>query len=837
MKKVDEDRTGISSLLSLLSENQKEKEIFVGRKKEIEAFNNQCTLISKERINNRYYHVLLYTGGKGIGKSTLLKKLIDSRKDSLNYAFLDFRNFTGTSIDVILNLKKQLQKNCRFSFPITDYASYQIFRKTENETFKTRDLTDILSDGPKASTAVLIAKAIAQNISDLGLDALSILEKNFNINIIQEVLSRFRRKQDRALIKFITGSDAKDLERDIALFFIYDMQKNLESNKKQTAIFLDTCETASVLREDDRTILELFTDSENGLFCRIPGLVWVLSERGESGKKEIEFWEPDMHELKPLISHEIDYFLKEAGIKESQIRKAIINKSHGMPDALEHYRKNYARLSLTERNLLITQPSFLDRKKEANGRESTLLSTLSFFSHGWNETMIEPLTRKDQWNDSIYIAAINSESVYYNQSLEKYSIVEGCPVLPENQWLFSKDEMLEAVASLLDADMQNDFTQSLFIDIVTLLAEYNYIGERLKKAIRRTEGLISSHRLNEAGKLISLLENIKTDERLENEISALRACFLLEKGNPEKALVKCEDIQAEPEETFCRYIKAKCLTENSKYEEAIALDTETLNAIGDKESKEYLQVSINLSTAYFRLEDYEKALQIDTACLEIAKKKYPDSIIYLQLVNATATDYQRMNNYRQALQTEWQCFTESEAILGPDHRNTLTALANIGSYLTESDDFICHEYAQKAAGYMKIGNDSSPKITGIRITRYVLDRKIRIFGLMHPDTLDTLCNLGDQYNTIGEPEKALELHLECRNHRTRILGMNHEDTLLTFLKAKDDYLMLNEYSKALGTLQEYIADISPDNEMKEIVLEILRETEALKNENPAILQT
>ena len=67
MKKVDEDRTGISSLLSLLSENQKEKEIFVGRKKEIEALTFLPLQVTKDngvipyQVNEIEVNVILDT--------------------------------------------------------------------------------------------------------------------------------------------------------------------------------------------------------------------------------------------------------------------------------------------------------------------------------------------------------------------------------------------------------------------------------------------------------------------------------------------------------------------------------------------------------------------------------------------------------------------------------------------------------------------------------------------------------------------------------------------------------------------------------------------------------
>jgi tetratricopeptide (TPR) repeat protein len=63
-----------------------------------------------------------------------------------------------------------------------------------------------------------------------------------------------------------------------------------------------------------------------------------------------------------------------------------------------------------------------------------------------------------------------------------------------------------------------------------------------------------------------------------------------------------------------------------------------------------------------------------------------------------------------------------------------------------------------------------------------LEKRKRILGDDHPDTLVSISNLADLLQDQGEYDRALPLLEDCQEKRKRILGDDHPDTLISIQK-------------------------------------------------------
>ena len=69
----------------------------------------------------------------------------------------------------------------------------------------------------------------------------------------------------------------------------------------------------------------------------------------------------------------------------------------------------------------------------------------------------------------------------------------------------------------------------------------------------------------------------------------------------------------------------------------------------------------------------------------------------------------------------------------------------------------------------------------------------KLLGKEHLDYLVTLDNLADNYSSLGDYQKSLELNLECLKLKEKVLGKEHPDYLNTLANLADNYSSLGDY--------------------------------------------
>jgi len=153
--------------------------------------------------------------------------------------------------------------------------------------------------------------------------------------------------------------------------------------------------------------------------------------------------------------------------------------------------------------------------------------------------------------------------------------------------------------------------------------------------------------------------------------------------------------------------------------------------------------------------------------------------------------------YRKAASMHKQTWDQRKAVLGEEHPDTLTSMANLAATYRKQGRW--KEAEELEVGVMKttkreLGKehpDTLSSMANLALTYWnqgcwkeaeelevgVMETMKRVLGEEHPDTLTSMNNLAFTWKGQGQNPKATNLMGECVHLQTRILGANHPDTL------------------------------------------------------------
>jgi len=120
-------------------------------------------------------------------------------------------------------------------------------------------------------------------------------------------------------------------------------------------------------------------------------------------------------------------------------------------------------------------------------------------------------------------------------------------------------------------------------------------------------------------------------------------------------------------------------------------------------------------------------------------------------------------------------FEGQQELLGDDHLDTLDTVNNMANVFESQG-----EYSKALEWYQK-----------------ALDGCEKTLGKDHPSTLDTVNNMANVFDSQGEYSKALELYQKALDGREKTLGKDHLSTLNTVNNMANVFDSQGEYSKAL----------------------------------------
>lgn len=203
--------------------------------------------------------------------------------------------------------------------------------------------------------------------------------------------------------------------------------------------------------------------------------------------------------------------------------------------------------------------------------------------------------------------------------------------------------------------------------------------------------------------------------------------------------------------------KADALFANGKYDEALELYTETLNALPKgKETRGTLQERTNIANVVLRKRDYASAIEmfreIRSARIKLfGENDYDTLSAGTNLANALNL----AKEYSAGEKLLRDVLEKQERVFGKEHPNTLRTAMNIGYAMRQQNKFPGAE----------------------KLLRDTLTVQTRVLGPEHPDTLTTVRNLALACRATGEYAEAKTLLTKTHAIENRLHGSEHPSTL------------------------------------------------------------
>ena len=354
----------------------------------------------KKNDNNNKISVITYYGMGGIGKSTLLRKLVEEVKEKYadaKYAFLDFEkldSFNNDILELLRYVEGNLKGKYNFTFPLFDLVSYTYEVKMGKNATKP-ELSSIFDENNELS----FLKDVITEIPLIGTITKVIYYSDKAKNILQ---NRLENNKLKTQLGNIDNMEASEIYDNLPYYFALDLKNNVEKSEYPFVFFIDTYEKL-VNELENRNALDkdLFLRGENGLILNIPNTIWVIAGREKLKWEERDKeWKDsiDQHLLGNLSEADTKYFLNKAGIIDEKLVKDIYNLTYGAPKYLDMCVDTYT--SLVNQNKVPTIDDFGKDTTELQKRyliymddQEKDFATMLAFLPSWTDENIEDISK------------------------------------------------------------------------------------------------------------------------------------------------------------------------------------------------------------------------------------------------------------------------------------------------------------------------------------------------------------------------------------------------------------------------------------------------------------
>ena len=814
----------------------------------------------KSKMNDGDIKVLAYYGIGGIGKSTLLRKLIsemDEAKaagiisDSLHVYFdlnlkQDFRA-------VLENIRNKLIDDYGFDFPLFDLGCYIYAKKIGDNAEKKEAQTYI-----GKSRALNVAFDIVKEIPVVGLAAriLSIADRSFAI-----YRNTFEKHKD-VLIK-IEGKSAEELYDYLPLLFSKDLSSNLEKKMEPLVIFLDTYEQfvneMATIGEPLNNDLVL-RDENDGIILNTPKVFWVIAGREKLKWQKFMDWGDSLeqHILGNLSSTDAHNFLLNAGINDEKLRSGIYTLTQGTPVYLDLCIDRYISLLESGRtpkiedfgqNIFALIERFARYMDDAKKDVVYILSCLML----WSDDMVFEIGPKVLQNFSLttyekvkgFSFVTESEKYHYNL----HQTV--CGILYKNCPEIIKQKTISAAI---------DYCKNKLEKVNVCSSEYEYyVGWLMKYAIEYFEEdeqlrVFYIEQIREYLKKISDAKRFKAiDELFEpfweraSKDKNARLFALAQKDYCIwlQSLGKYQDALEMANNSYELYIKllgeddaatlraqrelgiiTKVVGQHHKSLEILKVVLEKRIKFFGENNSETIESYAEMSEAYKSIGDYNSQFQCIKKMYEISVRLFkPDSPEVFKAQRALAIGYTWQGFYDKGLEIIKPLSEEVELVLGEDNITTIDVLVTYASILEKKGEYnevlslqkdiyerrnrILGENHPKtleatvalAKAYDKMGRYSD----ALPLRELVLEKRRTLFGELHPKTLKAIWGVAYNLEQLGRYQEALKLRLEIYEKYRQTQGDDFPDTIVALGNVAGCYSYLGAFEKNLELRKEIYA--------------------------------
>ena len=520
--------------------NVKATKEFTDREEPRKIFWEKYNLMKSQMNDETSIQVISYYGFGGIGKTSLLHKLmeeVNNREPESKIEFLDFEKlveFNNNLLDVLKVIRQDLKDKYKFTFPIFDLVTY-VYETKMGKTATKPELNSIFDENKELG----FLKDVISDIPLIGTFAKVIYYADAGKNLIQD---RLRNRKLRERLLEIENTSVEDIKEHLAYYFSIDLKENLKNEKRPFVFFIDTYEKLvnELTQVGDPLKNDLWLRSDEGLICRIPNVIWVIAGREKLKWQDLdESWEGtlEQHLLGTLSFQDTSSFLKTAGIQQDELIKQIFNLTHGTPMYLDMCVDTYVKLKESGKEPTIEDfggdttklvNRFLMYMKDAERDFSTMLA----YVPEWTDENIEEISMKmnGTFSYSLYEKVknfsfiVNENGKYKMHESIKDIIIANTPEMLRSKYQKilqeNKNEELEEVTQ-----KENKRIENILKEEKILKSEDNENADISKIAY------LDKYESKKAYK--KLIENLRIkviDEKDENEFNET-AKFLLEKLN------------------------------------------------------------------------------------------------------------------------------------------------------------------------------------------------------------------------------------------------------------------------------------------------------------------
>ena len=747
------------------NENIKATRVFTDREEPRAAFWKNYDRCIKEMADGGNIHVLTYYGIGGIGKSSLLKKLMsemDERFSDRRYVYFDF-NIYQESRAVLTALKNKLTEQCKFTFPLFELGSY-MYAKKIGDNPDSPEIKQLTEKSPTLSLAL----SIAGNIPILGFatSMLSLADK------IAAYVGTYLKNHSREL-KQIEYMEAEELYRHLPYLFAQDLAHNQEQNSKLLVIMLDTYERLvnELSSTGDPLMNDLWIRGEEGLIQNIPNVLWVIAGRE---KLKWERFDPDwadaleQHILGNLSQADSDSFLSSAGVGGSKLRQQLHELTNGTPVYLDLCVDQFTRLSakgiLPEISMFGQNTYELIERfiRYMSDSQKDLVYTLACLQM-WNDDLIMRIASEVLPNFSLstyekakdFSFVIQSDDDWYNihQTVGEV-LVAHCPqLLKEKICQKTIDHFTKAIEK--QDVCGEDYPISLNYIIQAGLMRYQDREELRAFCAQSIESnlmkLIQAGRFRLAISFMYLLMECakkKTSDLFHADMMCLCSRFFHCMRSFTNSALWAEDAvklyrtllgEDHDDTLYSARLLVQALTAQGKSLHALIILEYLLRKHEAKYGANHvntLTVMVSIGDACRNRGQYEYARNIAKQVFQKFSSQYgSDHSGTLQAQASLANTLYDLNCYEEALPLFDEVFAKRRALEGSEHLNTLSALSDVAKTL-----YALQRYEEALAPLEE-----------------VMDKHRMIFSEIHPDTIFWRRTLATTHYALGHYTTALTL--------------------------------------------------------------------------------
>ena len=382
--------------------NAKATKEFTDREEPRKIFWEKYNLMKSQMNDETSIQVISYYGFGGIGKTSLLHKLMEElndRESESKIEFLDFEKlveFNNNLLDILKVIRHDLKDKYKFTFPIFDLVTY-VYETKMGKTATKPELSSIFDENKELG----FLKDVISDIPLIVTFAKVIYYADSGKNLIQE---RLRNQKLRQRLLEIENTSVEEIKEHLAYYFSIDLKENLKNEKAPFVFFIDTYEKLvnELTQIGDPLKNDLWLRSDEGLICRVPNVIWVMAGREKLKWQDLdEGWEGtlEQHLLGTLSFQDTSSFLKTAGINDEELIKQIYSLTHGTPMYLDMCVDAYVKLIDQGKEPTIEEfkgdttslvNRFLMYMKDAERDFSTMLA----YVPEWTDDSIEEIAMK-----------------------------------------------------------------------------------------------------------------------------------------------------------------------------------------------------------------------------------------------------------------------------------------------------------------------------------------------------------------------------------------------------------------------------------------------------------